>query len=128
MVKPGQIIDIYFPFKPPILPGQASGKYRPALIMSVADDGTAIAVAVKITSSEPTARFPDRIEIVHWQEAGLDNESYAEVESEIAITVSGPITLRGELNPVDFNSILLEYHKFKRKRVIRNLHRRGPRK
>jgi hypothetical protein len=49
--------------------------------MSIDPNGNAIAVMVKITGSAPTSQFPHRIEIEHYIEAGLDKESYAEVDS-----------------------------------------------
>lgn len=115
MVKPGKIYDIWFPFKPPILPGQPPGKYRPALILSVSSDGTATAVAIKITGAGPTQRYPLRVPIVDWGKAGLDKESYAEIDSELPIRISGSDVFRGELEDHDFNRILVEYHRYERR-------------
>ncbi|MBY0098148.1 type II toxin-antitoxin system PemK/MazF family toxin [Mesobacillus maritimus] len=115
MIKAGQIYDIWFPFKPPILPGQQPGKYRPALILSVSEDGTATAVAIKITSSGPSKIFPLRIPIWEWAKAGLDNESFVEIDSEIPIRFTGDVTPRGKLEDFDFNRVLVEYTKYQRR-------------
>lgn len=72
-MRPGTIIDIYFPFKPPA-PG---GKYRPAVIIKV-DGVHLIAIAIKITKSGPTPHFPFRLRINHWRFANLSSPSYAE--------------------------------------------------
>lgn len=115
MVKPGEIYDIWFPFKPPILPGQPPGKYRPALILAVSSDGTATAVAIKITGTGPTQRYHLRIKIVEWVRAGLDKESYAEIDSELPIRINGSDVYRGKLEDHDFNRILVEYINYQRR-------------
>ena len=114
MVKAGQIYDIWFSFKPPIMPGQPPGKYRPALILSVSEDGTATAVAIKFTGTGPTRRYPLRVPIVDWVSAGLDKESYAEIDSELPVRFTGSVSPRGELEEHDLNRILVEYTKHQR--------------
>lgn len=114
MVKAGEIYDIWFPFKPPILPGQPSGKFRPALVLSVDPNGTATVVAIKITGSAPTPRFPFRVPIVDYTSAGLSKVSYAEIDSEIVIRITGTSIYRGTLNPSDFNNVLRTYISYQR--------------
>jgi hypothetical protein len=112
-MKPGDIYDVVFPFKPPLPPGGTSDKGRPALIMSISSDGTALALMVKITGSAPTRRYPNRIEIVHWQQAQLDKLSYAEIDSEEYFDLEDAETFRGTLNPKDFNNILNAFLRLK---------------
>jgi len=50
-MKPGDIYDVVFPFKPPLPPDGTATKGRPALIVSISPDGTALALMVKITIS-----------------------------------------------------------------------------
>ncbi len=119
-MKPGQIYDLFFPFKPPLKPSQGSGKKRPALIMSVTDDEIMIAVVVKITSSSSTEIFPNRIEITHWAEAGLEKQSYVEIDSEILIRITNTPPYRGELVESDFNKVLTEFVKLKTKSIRRS--------
>lgn len=114
MVKAGEIYDIWFRFKPPILPGQASGKFRPALVLSVNPNGTATVVAIKITGSAPTPRFPSRVPIVDYTSVGLSKVSYAEIDSEIVIRIIGTSIYRGTLNPSDFNNVLRTYISYQR--------------
>jgi hypothetical protein len=112
-MKPGDIYDVVFPFKPPLPLDGSSEKGRPALIMSISPDGTALALMVKITGSAPTRRFPNRIEIVHWQQAKLDKKSYAEIDSEEYFDLRDAETYRGTLNSIDFNNILVAYLRLK---------------
>ena len=112
-MKPGDIFDVIFPFKPPLPPDGTSDKGRPALIMSISPDGTALALMVKITGSAPTSRYPNRMEIVHWQQANLDKLSYAEIDSEEYFNLEEAETYRGTLNPIDFNNILNAYVRLK---------------
>lgn len=112
-MKPGDIYDVIFPFKPPLPPDGTTVKGRPALIISISPEGTALALMVKITGSAPSRRFPNRVEIVYWQEAKLDKKSYAEIDSEEFFNLEEAETYRGTLNPIDFNKILKEYLKVK---------------
>ncbi|MDF0728661.1 hypothetical protein PY093_18715 [Cytobacillus sp. S13-E01] len=78
--------------------------------MSIKPDRTTIAVLVKITGSEPSTRFPNRIQIVHWEAAQLDKKSYAEIDSSLSFDLSLiPNTYRGELQELDFNRVLTAY-------------------
>ncbi|WP_342559606.1 hypothetical protein NSQ95_09630 [Psychrobacillus sp. FSL W7-1457] len=79
-MKAGDIYDVVFPFKPPLPADGSFAKGRPALIISVSQDGTALALMVKITGTAPTNRY--RIKITYWQEAMLNKPSYAEIDSE----------------------------------------------
>ncbi|WNS75181.1 type II toxin-antitoxin system PemK/MazF family toxin [Bacillus sp. DTU_2020_1000418_1_SI_GHA_SEK_038] len=113
-MKAGEIYDLYFPFKPPIKPGEAAGKTRPALILSISTDGTTTAILVKITGSKPSSSFPNRIQIVHWRAAGLEKQSYAEINSSLPFDFSTvPHTYRGELQESDFNRVLSSYLKLR---------------
>jgi hypothetical protein len=112
-MKPGDIYDVVFPFKPPLPPDGTSDKGRPALIMSISPNGTALVLMVKITGTAPTRRFPNRIEIVHWQQAKLEKKSYAEIDSEGYFDLEDAETYRGTLNPNDFNRILNAYIRLK---------------
>lgn len=112
-MKPGEIYDLFFPFKPPIKPGQGVGKIRPALIVAVSPNGDVLAVAIKITKSGPTTPFPHRIPIFFWRDAGLHQPSYAEIDSEIVIRIAAKQTPKGELKPTDFLNVLKEYMKYK---------------
>lgn len=108
-MKPGDIYDIVFPFKPPYPPDGTTEKGRPALIMSISPNGTALVLMVKITGSAPTPRYPNRIEVVYWQQAKLDKQSYAEIDSEEYFDLENAETYRGTLNPIDFINILKAY-------------------
>jgi hypothetical protein len=112
-MKPGDIYDVVFPFKPPLPPDGSTEKGRPALIISILPNGATLAIMVKITGSSPNIRYPNRIEIVHWQEANLDKLSYAEIDSEEIFDFEVAESYRGTLNPLDFNNILTEYIKLK---------------
>ena len=112
MLQPGEIYDIWFTFQPPILPGQPPGKYRPALILSVSTDGTATAVALKITGTGPTPRYPLRVKVIDWVKAGLDKESYAQIDSDIPVKITGSDVYRGTLEPHDFGRILVRYNRY----------------
>ena len=112
-MKAGDIYDVVFPYKPPFPPGGTISKGRPALIISISPDNTALALMVKITGTAPTSRYPHRIEIVHWQEANLVKLSYAEIDSEELFDLKDAETYRGTLNPVDLNNILKAYLKLK---------------
>lgn len=112
-MKPGDIYDVIFPFKPPLPPGGSSQKGRPALIISISPDGTALALMVKITGTGPTDKFPNRIKIVHWQQAKLNKLSYAEIDSEERFNLEDAETYRGTLNPIDLNNILCAYIRLK---------------
>jgi hypothetical protein len=112
-MKPGDIYDVVFPFKPPLPPDGTSHKGRPALIISISPGGTALALMVKITGSAPTLRYPNRIEIVYWQQAKLDKLSFAEIVSEEYFDLEDAETYRGTLNPKDFNNILIAYLRLK---------------
>ncbi|MCM3707362.1 type II toxin-antitoxin system PemK/MazF family toxin [Cytobacillus firmus] len=121
-MKPGDIYNVDFPFKPPFPPDGNNSKKRPALIIAISPDGTALALMVKITGSAPTLKYPNRIEIVHWSQANLDKESYAEIDTEEQFDLKEANTYRGTLNPLDFNNILSEYIKLK----SRTRHTRRP--
>ncbi|MGS2778273.1 type II toxin-antitoxin system PemK/MazF family toxin [Robertmurraya sp. GLU-23] len=97
-----------------MLPGQPSGKFRPALVLSVNPKGTATVVAIKITGSAPTPRFPFRVPIVDYTSAELSKVSYAEIDSEILIRITGTSIYRGTLNPSDFNNVLRTYISYQR--------------
>ncbi|MET1180873.1 type II toxin-antitoxin system PemK/MazF family toxin [Peribacillus simplex] len=108
-MKPGEIYDIYFPYKE-----KAGGKRRPALILDV-NNGRALAVAIKITSSPPSSRFPNRVPITRWLYAKLDNFSYAEIDSQTTIAILSPPPLRGRMHPDDFSNVVQEYAKLRTK-------------
>ena len=110
-MKAGDIYDVVFPFKPPLPADGSSAKGRPALIISVSQDGTALALMVKITGTAPTNRYPNRVKITYWQEAMLDKPSYAEIDSEEYFNLEDAETYRGTLNSIDLNNILMAYVK-----------------
>ncbi|RXT03663.1 type II toxin-antitoxin system PemK/MazF family toxin [Ammoniphilus sp. CFH 90114] len=112
-MKPGEIYDLYFPFKTPIKPGQEMGKIRPALILAVSSSGTALALSLKITGTGPTSEYPYRIPIFFWRDANLDKPSYVELDTEMPIRIISRQYPRGELKPADFNNVLKEYRKYK---------------
>lgn len=51
-MKPGEVYRVFVPYQ-----DKQGGKYRPALIMNTSQ-GKAIVVAIKITKTPPTSRFP----------------------------------------------------------------------
>ncbi|MED0674548.1 hypothetical protein ABEV55_06795 [Aneurinibacillus thermoaerophilus] len=114
-MNPGEIYDLFFPFKPPIKPGQGAGKIRPALIVAVSSTGTALAVSLKITQSGPTLHFPHRVPIFFWRDANLDTPSYVELDSELLIRIPSRLAPRGVLRPSDFKNVLTQYIKYKSK-------------
>lgn len=112
-MKPGDIYDVAFPYKPPLPPDGTSYKVRPALIISISPNGTALALMIKITGSGPTPKFPNRIRIISWQHAKLDKPSYAEIDSEEYFDLEDAETYRGTLSPKDLNHVLTAYIQLK---------------
>ncbi|WP_342568155.1 hypothetical protein MKY09_09360 [Psychrobacillus sp. FSL K6-4046] len=108
-MKAGDIYDVVFPFKPSLHADGSFAKGRPALIISVSQDGTALALMVKITGTAPYNRYPNRVKITYWQEAKLDKLSYAEIDSEEHFNLEDAETYRGTLNPFYLNNILIAY-------------------
>ena len=106
--SPGDVIDFFFPYAKPI--NGEYGKYRPALIINI-NDKTALALALKITKSEPTEFFPNRIKIKNWRFANLIEPSYVEVDMKAHFDLrdSNQFKYRGTLWPTDFSDILKEY-------------------
>jgi hypothetical protein len=112
-MKPGDIYDVVFPYKPPLPPDGTSYKGLPTLIISISPNGTALALMVKITDYGPTPKFPNRIRIVSWQHAKLDKPSYAEIDSEEYFDLEDAKTYRGTLSHKDLNNVLKAYIQLK---------------
>lgn len=72
LMKAGDIYNVVFPFKPPLPADGSFAKGRPALIISVSQDGTALVFTVRITGTAPNNRYPNRVKNTYWQEAKLD--------------------------------------------------------
>lgn len=107
MLVVGEIYDMYFRYKE-----KPGGKKRPGLIIAV-NDGEAIAVACKVTGSEPTTFFPNRIHIEHWQQAGLDKESWVEIDTQrqISVRLPRPEDKYGDLHTDDLRKVFEELAK-----------------
>ncbi|WP_332628569.1 type II toxin-antitoxin system PemK/MazF family toxin [Halalkalibacter flavus] len=101
---PGEIYTMFFPYKPPA----KSGKVRPVIILAV-EAKRAIAVAVKITTSQPSDYFPNREKIIYWKRANLVKPSYAELDSTAIIPITPKYRYVGELHPYDFQNILIKF-------------------
>jgi len=111
-VKPGEIYDIKFPYKPGTIDEQGqTSKIRPALVITT--EKQTIAIFIKITKSKPTENFPHRIPILNWRRANLNNPSYAEIDSILLLEIDNtPLPYRGTLISSDFKHILNEFIKY----------------
>lgn len=109
-MKPGDIYRMNFNHQPP---AQGSD-YRPALILQV-DGVRKLAIAVKITRSEPTKDYPHRKRIEHKDHASLDYESYAQYDWYNIVTTTGRMKYMGTLHPTDFILVLDAFNEFHNK-------------
>ncbi len=83
---------------------------RPAIILqSYPEKG--VALAMKVTRSS-THSIYCRIPIQRWERAGLDEPSYAEVDTVDPITNAMAIRPRGVLHSEDFSKVLDAFHRF----------------
>jgi PemK-like, MazF-like toxin of type II toxin-antitoxin system len=107
-MRPGEIYDIYFQYQNPA----QGGKFRPVLILGFRR-GKAIAVALKITKSGPTNRFPHRVEIRHWRHAGLPKPSWVQYDwyAEIPTNVFYR-KFYGTMHPNDFANVVRHFRNY----------------
>lgn len=99
----GQIFTLEFPFQ------QGQGiKYRPVLVFVLTSTANEF-IGLKITR---TPREDNRIEIIHWQEAGLDYKSYVQCDNYSVFQVTGNTKLVGSLNQDDYDRIVLKFNEF----------------
>lgn len=106
-MQPGELYDLYVPFE-----DGSGGKFRPALIIN-SDGENAVAISIKVTKTPPNRRFPHRLPIRHWRQAGLDYMSYAQFDYYQVVNLNeGPHRRRGALVPSDFTPILTAFNTY----------------
>lgn len=109
--KPGEIYDAFFRYD-----DGTGGKYRPVLVMEV-DSGLFVAVAIKVTTSQPKKGYTDpihtsRLLIKDWKAAGLSKVSYAQCSTFGLFKYVELKRYIGRLTSSDFQNIYNEYLKY----------------
>lgn len=109
--KPGEIYEAFFQYD-----DGTGGKYRPVLVVET-DSGLFVAVAIKVTTSKPNAKYThhihkSRIEIKDWKTAGLRDPSWAQCSTFEVFKFVQLKKYIGRLTPDDFQNIHEEYLKY----------------
>lgn len=103
-MKAREIYKITFPYE-----GQGcGGKKRPVLVFVLTSKKNRF-IGLKITKTE---RKENRVEIINWQEAGLDFKSYVQCDYYSSFEFTNDIEYVGTLNQSDYDKVVLKFNQF----------------